>query len=322
MSKLLLVPVLFAAACGSSGSPAQGSPDAPAQATPDAPAQGSPDAPSGPSRPAGVALCYSATAEHDPSIVQFRTVFGAGDRSMRAAAITALDSATTALPNEEEIQLFDALAHLWRLAEPLTGEDGALAQLGDATAARDKLKAAKQLCPTDARIDAWLGPVLVQFGRTLSDQQMVADGLAALDEGIAAYPSFVLFSKLLVYADADRTNADFQNALDAVTANIDACTHTPTDPACTNTTVPHNLEGAMIFLADVYAKAQRETDARAALTGLPSSAGWSTWTFQAVQVERLHDLHAHVTAYGTATTSDDPVSAWKASNQCALCHTR
>jgi hypothetical protein len=318
MSKRLLS-ALLVSACGGSSSPVQPTLDAPV-ATHDA-APLSPDASTGLTRPPGVALCYSATAEAHPATVMFRAVFAAGDKTMRAASIDALDAAATALPNEEELQLFLGLDHLWRLAEPLTGEDAPLSQLTDATAARDHLKAAKMLCPTDARVDAWLGPVLVRFGRTLNDQATINEGLADLDEGIAAYPGFVLFSKLLVYADSARTAPEFQNALDAVTANIASCAQTPNDPACTNATVPHNLEGANVFLGDIYTKALRKADAQAVFTALPSSPGWSTWSFQALQTERMQDLDARIAAYSTTSTTDDPSAAWTATNQCALCHT-
>ena len=314
MSKRLLT-TLLVAACGGT-SPAESGPDAALDAT-----TISPDVSTGFTRPPGVMLCYSATAESHPATVMFRSVFAAGDRSMRAASIDALDAAAKAFPNEEELQLFLGLDHLWRLAEPLTGEDAPLSQLGDATASRDHLKLAKMLCPTDARVDAWLGPVLVRFGRVLDDQATISEGLGDLDEGIAAYPSFVLFSKLLVYADAERTAPEFQNALDAVTANIASCSQTPNDPACTNATVPHNLEGANIFLGDIYTKALRKPDAQAVFAALPSSQGWSTWSFQTIQSERLHDLDARIAAYSNTNAADDPSAAWSATNQCALCHT-
>lgn len=311
MSRRLLSTFLLISACGGSSSPVAPAPDAAVDAA----------ASTGLTRPPGVALCYSATAEAHPATAMFRAVFAAGDRSMRAASIDALEAAVQALPDEEELQLFLGLDHLWRLAEPLSGEDAPLAQLGDATASRDHLKLAKMLCPTDARVDAWLGPVLVRFGRTLSDQTTIDEGMADLDAGIAAYPSFVLFSKLLVYADSARTAPEFQNALDAVTANLTACAQTPNDPACTNATVPHNLEGANIFLGDIYTKALRKPDAQAVFAALPSSPGWSTWSFQAIQAERMQDLDARIAAYTTTSTTDDPPAAWSASNQCALCHT-
>jgi hypothetical protein len=282
--------------------------------------QAAPDASSDLTRPPGVALCYSAAASTHPASVMFQAALAAGDRSMRAAAIDALEAAAKDLQDEEQIHLYLGLARLWRLAEPMTGDDANL--VAEALGSRDHLKLAKQLCPSDARIGAWLGPLLVRLGRMLNDQPTVTEGLADLDEGIAAYPSFVLFSKLLVYADSPRDAPEFQNAFDAVVSNIDSCNHTPTDPACTNATIPHNREGAAIFLGDVYTKALRKDDALGMFTDAMAGPDYPTWSYQDVLTGRLADLDARIALYSNTDPSDDPPAAWGANNQCALCHTR
>ena len=48
---------------------------------------------------------------------------------------------------------------------------------------------------------------------------MIEEGLAILDTGIENYPEFVLFSKLLTYADEDVNSPEFQNAFEAVRDN-------------------------------------------------------------------------------------------------------
>lgn len=304
------------AACGGSGAETAGTSDA---ASPDAAATAD-AASAAPTRPDGVALCYTPVADTHAATVMFRSALRAGDRSARAGSIDALDAAVKQLPNEEELQLFLGLAHLWRLAEPLPGEDSPLTQLGDAIAARDHLKLAYQLCPTDHRIAAWLGPLLVRFGQQLNDTNQVNEGLMILDQGIAAYPAFVLFSKLLVYADSPRESAEFQNALDAVVANLGACEQTPNDPACTNATVPHNREGGELFLGDVLAKALKRDEAEAAYVATTNEPGFATWSFKAVVTERLQTLDARIDRYANSNAADDPDAAWVANNQCALCH--
>lgn len=279
-----------------------------------------PDADVSSTRPPGVALCYTPTAEANPAVNSFRTVLRTGDRAARAQVIDALDAAATALPNEELVHLYLGLAHLWRLAEPLPGEDGLLTQLGDATGARDHLRTAYQLCPTDHRIAAWLGPVLVQFGRRLSDMAQVNEGLAILDQGIAAYPSFVLFSKLLVFADSPRTSPEFTGAYAAVTQNLQLCAQTPDDPACSNATAPHNREGGGLFMGDAMTKALQRDAAAAAYQGVEAGADFQTWSYKATVTERMSQLDARIALYGNASTTDDPAAAWAATNQCALCH--
>ena len=98
---------------------------------------------------------------------------------------------------------------------------------------------------------------------------MVEEGLAILDTGIENYPEFVLFSKLLTYADEDVNSPEFQNAFEAVRDNTSACGGEEIgsdddviiesnfeDPACSNHfRAAHNVEGSAIFVGDVYLKA-------------------------------------------------------------------
>jgi hypothetical protein len=304
MKPALLV-LLLAAGCGDNERQA---------ALPDAaPVQG---------RPEGVALCYSAVADAHPAAQAFFAAFRAGDRSLRADSITALDAAAKELPDEEEIHLLLGLAQLWRLAEPLPGETEPSVQLPSAIGARDHLQRAYQLCPTDHRIAAWLGPILVRFGRTLNNQQTIDEGLAVLDKGIAAYPSFVLFSRLLIYAESPRDAPEFQQALGAVIDNIDACSRVVGDPACDNATVPHNREGAALFLGDVLTKAGKQAEAHAAYSDAIAGPDFPSWSFQPVLRERLDNLDARIALYADGDAANDPVAAWAADNQCALCHTR
>jgi len=281
------------------------------------PTPATPDAP----RPEGVALCYTPAAEAHPATANFWAALGTGDRTARAGALTALEAATGELPDQEELELLLGLGALWTLAEPLPGEEAN--QLPVALAARDHLRRAYELCPTDYRIPAWLGPVLVRFGRVLNNPPMIAEGLAILDEGIAAYPSFVLFSKLLVFADYPRDAPEFQQALDAVVANRAACAATPTDPACTDhARAAHNREGAAVFMGDALAKAGRKADAAETYQAALAEPGYAGWGFQALLADRISTLDARIAAFATASTDDDPPVAWAVTDQCAMCHTR
>lgn len=296
---------LFASLCGVAAC---------AEPTPDPPDE---------QRPDGVALCYSPAAEAHPATAAFWAALGGGDRAARADVVDQLEAAVVEQPDQEELHLLLGLADLWTLAEPLPGEEAPAAQLPAALGARDHLRRAYELCPTDHRIAAWLGPVLVRFGRTLNNPDMVAEGLAVLDQGVAAYPSFVLFSRLLVFADEPRDSPDFQRALDAVVANRDACAATPGDPACTDhPRAAHNREGAAVFMGDALAKAGRRADAAEAYQAAMAEPGYAGWAFQAVLASRLSTLDARIAAFATADPTDDPPVAWAVTDQCAMCHTR
>lgn len=279
-----------------------------------------PDAPAPTGRPDGVALCYSTAGNEAPAVTAFDAALRAGDRAARADRIAALDAAAKAMPNEEKVHLFLGLAHLWRLAEPLPGEETPAMQAPSAIAARDHLEKAYELCPTDHRIAAWLGPVLVRFGRALNDQPTIDRGLAVLDKGITHYPSFVLFSKLLVFADLAHDAPEFVKAVDAVFENIDACTATPADPACTNATIPHNAEGAGLFLGDALAKGGHRAEAEAAYRATAEGPAFATWSYQAELSSRMANLDDRIAKLRNSDPADDPPVAWQSTTQCVVCH--
>lgn len=276
-------------------------------------------------RPEGVALCYSELADNHEATLAFWEALRNGDREGRAAVIDGLAAAAKEYPDEEEFALLHGLANLWRVAEPLDADQSVFVQ--SALAAKDELERAYELCPTDYRIPAWLGPVLVNMGRALNDQATIDQGLAVLQEGIDHYPAFVLFSKLLIYANEPATDPEFQKALDAVIENTDYCEGTGgktiPDPACRNTPhAAHNMEGAMVFLGDVLAKAGKKDDALGSYTNAKSGEDYPTWDFQAMLDDRMSTLDARIAAYTTEDTADDPEAAWTSTYQCAVCHSQ
>ncbi len=284
------------------------------------------DAPTNPAvqRPQGVTLCYTPLADQLAATQGFWTALRAGDYAGRPAALAALGSAATTYAKEEEVALLNGLGNLWRVAEPSDAE--AQDMTGFITAAltaKTEVDRAFQLCPTDYRVPAWLGPILVNMGRQLNDQATIDQGLQVLQTGIDHYPSFVLFSKLLVYADRPVSDPDFQRALQAVDANIGACGDwkTSRDPACRNSPhAAHNVEGASVFLGDVYAKAGRKSDALNAYQTAKQSADYAGWPFRDVLDARIAGLEARVAAFADADATNDPPSAWNEKNQCSICH--
>ena len=275
-------------------------------------------------RPAAVMPCTTPLSEQHAATRAFREALLTGDRAARAGVIDQLDAAAKAHPKEAQLALLGGLAHLWRVAEPAGAKDEA-AFVASALAARTALEEAYALCPTDYRIPAWLGPVLVNMGRAVSDPKIIERGLAVLQEGIDKYPAFVLFSKLLVYADRPASDPDFQKALQAVDENVGACGDVATsrDPACTNGPYAvHNVEGAAIFLGDVYAKAGRRAAALATYEQGQKGSGFATWPYQQLLKERIAGLDARVAAHADMDPKNDPEAAWTSRSQCAVCHQR
>lgn len=277
-------------------------------------------------RPHGVALCYSALSSGHAATQHFWSVFRGGELDARDSVIDELKTAAEAHPQEEEFALLLGLANLWRVAEPLEADAlNPLLTLDSVTAAQDELERAYALCPSDHRITAWLAPIKVRMGRMLDDPALVQEGFDVLEQGIEHYPGFVLFSKLLVYADLPANDPDFLNAVDAVRKNVEYCgtleTGLSADPACHNhPRAAHNIEGAAVFMGDMYAKAQ---DADAALDiyqSVMTTDTWSSWDYQQLLTDRVETLDARMAAAATVSTDDDLEAAWASSIQCSLCH--
>jgi len=298
--------------------------DAGPDASAESPASDSGVGPNG--RPLGVALCYSAASEAHPATAQFWDVLRRGDMAARPGAIDALKAAAKASPSEEEFALLLGLASLWRVAEPVALESlDLLLTLDSITTAESSLELAYELCPTDHRLPAWLGPIKIRMGRMNDDAALVDAGFAVLNQGIDHYPGFVLFSKFLVYADLPATDPEFKKAVEAVRSNAVYCgtveTGLASDPACHNhARASHNIEGAALFLGDMYAKAQDRAAALAAYGMAKKTDTWSSWDYQALLDERISTLDKRMKAAATTSTSDDLEPAWASQIQCSLCH--
>lgn len=277
-------------------------------------------------RPIGVSECYSAASSAHAATRRHWEVFRGGDFASRGAMIEALSSAADAEPKEEEFALLLGLASLWRVAEPYSLESlDPILTLDSITVAQRELERAYAMCPSDHRIPAWLGPIKIRMGRMLEDTALVQEGFDVLNQGIDHYPGFVLFSKLLVYADLPASDPDFKKAVEAVRENAVYCgtvaSGLSADPACHNhPRAAHNIEGASVFMGDMYAKAQDRAAALAAYQAAKSAPTWQSWKYRDLLEARITTLDARMTALASPSTSDDLEPAWASQIQCSLCH--
>ena len=277
-------------------------------------------------RPLGVEECYSATSRAHAATERHWEVFRGGDLAARGDMITALSAAVSAAPSEQEFALLLGLASLWRVAEPYSWESlDPILTLDSIQVAQRELERAYAMCPTDHRIPAWLGPIKIRMGRMLEDAALVDEGFAVLNEGIEHYPGFVLFAKLLVYADLPASDPNFANAVAAVRENAVYCgsvaTGLSSDPACHNhPRAAHNIGGSAVFLGDMYAKAQDRDAALMAYQSAKAVPTWPRWPYRELLEERITTLDARMAALASPSPADDLEPAWTSQIQCSLCH--
>lgn len=271
-------------------------------------------------RPEGIAHCYSELSSTHDATQAFWVAFTNARFEERDAVTEGLAEAAEQHPDEEEFALLHGLSALWRLAEPTPEEEDDMAGLiTAATTARSELERAYELCPTDHRLPAWLGPIIVNTGRAISDEATVEDGLDVLQQGIDNYPSFVLFSKLLIFAQDHKDSAEFQGALDALMENIMVCGDA--DPACNNNPrAVHNREGALVFMGDVLAKSGDRAMALETYELALAEPDYGSWDYQEMMEERIDTLDARIASFDNDDAEDDFQSAWSSTYQCSVCH--
>ena len=277
-----------------------------------------PSAPPGPS--ADALACRSALSTGHPASVAFWSAFEANDRAARPSIVAGLQAAHAEHPAEPELELLLGLAQLWSLADPPEGAGAA--EMGPlAAGVLEHLQGAQDACPTDARIAAWLGPVLVRMGRLTGNAALKAQGMGILEEGAARNPEFVLFSLAMVLAEEPVGSPEFDRAMSSLRDNIDVCGASADDPACTNgPRAAHNVEGSSIFMGDLFARAGDLASARAFYESARGTPGYATWNDQALLDERLATVETRVRLSQDADPTNDPTMVTSTPQACSVCH--
>jgi len=224
--------------------------------------------------------------------------------------------------------LSDADAMFGKRVAPVEYRHGKLVEGADAAAmgmlaggVLTHLQGAQETCPTDSRIAAWLGPVLVRMGRLTGNETVRMQGMTILEEGAEKNPEFVLFSLAMVLADEPVGSPAFERAVDALRDNISVCGAASSDPACTNgPRAAHNIQGSSIFMGDLFARAGDIDSARAFYESARTTPGYDTWNDQAMLEERLTNLEMRVAFSQDADPTNDPLMVTSTSHACSVCH--
>lgn len=310
---------------------AAAAPSTPASASPEAPKSAAAEPSTTPADQPSLEICYSEASSNHPATLAFWDAFNASDYAARDALIAKLEAATQEHPDEEEFAFLLAHANLWRAAEAQSANDLLLA-LDSALAAEKGFERASALCPTDARIAAWLGPMKILNGRLLGESARREEGERILAKGIELYPSFVSFSNFIAYGDEPLESPNFKKALDSaryfvgLNDGTDSYCQRTGDSVCSNSErIPHNLQGLSLYVGDVFVKARdRDLALKAYKLVDIADADTQSWPFRTKLEQRIRDVDANIAAASSASEDDDLAYAWKlgTGSTCASCHRR
>lgn len=279
-------------------------------------------------------------APHDvvPAVAAFHAALESGSYDDLPDVLEALELADE---DDPEVTLALGLANLWGVAEIGRSVPVDPAQAGaHALAARTHLERARELSPGDARIDGWVGSVLIGIGTNLASPELVQDGYDEIDRGVARDPAFNSFIEAFSYARMPANAPDFPRAADAFFRAVEVCELRVTrdapqlaaagEPpaagvatACTNgAAVPHNLEGFWLFGGDILLKSGELSTALALYENAALEGAARGWPHQDVAEQRIADAADWATRLADDDAANDPLLAWQSPNQCVLCHER
>lgn len=285
LAPLTLVPVVVACSTGASGTGGAGGNGGQGGAGPTDP----------PDVKEAIAACYATLH---------------GDVSGRADALSKLEAATVAHPDNGRAHLFLGMCSLAALAED--NDVGALKDIVPA------LERAIELMPDDRRIPGWLATVKVQTARVIGDQAGIE---AATKEMIAAadlYPEFNNVSLAIAFAGFPLDTPYPAMAVQRLEA-IASCGDT--DEKCRdNAAAPHNVPGSSMLFGDVYARVGDKAHAStfyAAALGAPSA---SSWLLKDTAQASLDGLDDRVARWTDADASNDPEFFLSGKRTCTACH--
>jgi hypothetical protein len=157
-------------------------------------------------------------------VASFYASLHGSEYSQAEEAAKALDTLVQNDPTAADASIVRGLAHLWHIAEfARDPSQDPSTILPEAIQLLPAFQAAQQNNPDDRRVNCWLGLTMINAGRQTSNQDLIDQGTAVLEQGVTDYPEFNLFCRALAYADQPASDPDFTRAVEALWQTSVAC---------------------------------------------------------------------------------------------------
>ena len=232
------------------------------------------------------------------------------------------------------------LLHAWKLSER-SREPRNARVVEHAIAARRLFAEAAQLDPADARIAGFAAGFVMTEAAILSNEKQLRQGYFQMQDAVASWPEFNLFTSGYVMSANPPHSAPFTEGLEQQWRTLDACfgakvsrqspdlrpylsqeTQSGRKRACWNSWIaPHNWEGFFLNFGDMLARSGDMANARVMYQATRLSGTYEQWPYRGVAERRLANLASLTDALNKAPDNEpERVTMNSSAFSCMACH--
>jgi hypothetical protein len=252
------------------------------------------------------------------------------DRRRSDEALRLLRHAVRQDPADGRSQFLLGMLHLYRSGEACPTFDlTSLCAAGrdEGLAAVAPLDRAVDLLPEDTRIAGFRAAATYAAGFVTGDAARVDLGLRLIDAAVATNALFNSFDLFAVVAPVTPGGSAYYQdrvlpLVDAIFRDNVTCPTTIPEICGDAGMAPHNFEGTLLLLGDIYAKGGRLASAAtwyAIGQGVGSGNGYR---YESVLDERVANVEARVALYRDADPANDPALVGGGGASCVYCHNK
>jgi len=246
-------------------------------------------------------------------------------------ALRLLQRAVKRDPKDGRSQFLLGMLRLYRSSTACAEFD--FAHLCDAAkaeglAAVEPLDRAVPLLANDTRIAGFRAAATYAAGYVQGDADRLARGLNLIDEAVAANTLFNAFDLFAVVAPVEPGMGDYYQTrvlplVDAIFSGENLSCPETLPEICSNAGMaPHNFEGTLILLGDIYAKGGRLANASLWYSIARGTGRTTGYRYQAIAEERVAMVADRVARYEDDDPTNDPPLLGGGGGSCRYCHNK
>lgn len=252
------------------------------------------------------------------------------DRPRADETLELLTRAVRRDPRDGRSQFLLGMLRLYRSAGDPTSFDFAHPTpegMAEIRAAQEPFARAVELLPLDTRVPGFRAAATYADGFVHGDAMQTALGLSRLDEAVAANALFNAFDLFAVVAPITPGGSAYYQSrilglVDFILKDNLTCPAVVPHTCSNDGMAPHNFEGTLIELGDLYAKGGRLADAQQWYAFARALGQSFHYRYQAIADERVAHAADRVALYQDADPGNDPPILGGGGAGCVYCHNK